>query len=119
MKGADNFSSSEGPPIRLLRHLAKNRERLQKKHKIYTLVIWVGGDKKAAARLVKEHGLEDLAFAVVSASDREYLAWKIHEKATNTLVLIHRGKTLETLANVKPEDIPGLEARLVKRLTAK
>ena len=113
------MKEADKPTIRLLRHLAKNRERLQKKHKIYTLAIWVGGDRKEAARLVKEHGLETLAFAIVPASDRDYLEWKSHAKATNTLVLINRGTTRETLANVKPEDIPGLEARLVKRLTAK
>ena len=102
--------------LSLLRYFADNRTRLFKEHRLYILVIWVGGTKTQASQLVKEKDLGGVNLGVAAAGDKSLERWRIAPRAKNTLVFINMGRTKTTLTNFRAKDLEGLEARLGKLL---
>lgn len=102
--------------LALMRYFATNRTALFKKHRLYVLVLWVGGSKAEAKRLVEEKKLADVNLGVVAGDEKTLRAWRIPPGTRNTLVFINKGKATSVLTDVKRDDIPALEGRLKKLL---
>jgi len=86
--------------------------------RVVVWAFWIGDDAKKAQQWAVEHNINDIVFSVTS---KEKLAhWKIHDMASNVLVIACRRKTaMATFTDLDARDIEKLESRLISLVGGK
>ena len=103
---------------KLLKSLNDKQRGWQSNPRVVVWAFWIGDDANKAKQWAVEHKINNIVFGVTTKEELAH--WKIHDMASNVLVIACRRKTaMATFTDLEARDIEKLELRLISLVGGK